>query len=203
LIDDLFLKSIMRDFGFYFRLGWEHIISANALDHQLFIAALAAIYLLQDWRQVLILVTAFTIGHSLTLALSVLDIVRFPSKWVEFLIPVTIVITAFSNLFQKKFTSRSVSINYFLALFFGLIHGMGFANTLRFILAKDQNLGWGLLGFNLGLEVGQIVVVMIVLLIAHVMVNLIRIKRKEWVIFLSALVLGLAFKIAVERIPAL
>ena len=193
----------MRDFGFYFRLGWEHIISANALDHQLFIAALAAIYLLQDWRQVLILVTAFTIGHSLTLALSVLDIVRFPSKWVEFLIPVTIVITAFSNLFQKKFTSRSVSINYFLALFFGLIHGMGFANTLRFMLAKDQNLGWGLLGFNLGLEVGQIVVVMIVLLIAHVMVNLIRIKRKEWVIFLSALVLGLAFKIAVERIPAL
>ena len=193
----------MRDFGFYFRLGWEHIISANALDHQLFIAALAAIYLVQDWRQVLILVTAFTIGHSLTLALSVLDIVRFPSKWVEFLIPVTIVTTAFSNLFQKKFTSRSVSINYFLALFFGLIHGMGFANTLRFILAKDQNLGWGLLGFNLGLEVGQIVVVMIVLLIAHVMVNLIRIKRKEWVIFLSALVLGLAFKIAVERIPAL
>ena len=193
----------MRDFGFYFRLGWEHIISANALDHQLFIAALAAIYLLQDWRQVLVLVTAFTIGHSLTLALSVLDIVRFPSNWVEFLIPVTIVITAFSNLFQKKFTSRSVSINYFLALFFGLIHGMGFANTLRFMLAKDQNLGWSLLGFNLGLEVGQIVVVMMILLIAHIIVNVIRVKRKEWVIFLSALVLGLAFKIAVERIPAL
>ena len=193
----------MRDFGFYFRLGWEHIISANALDHQLFIAALAAIYLLQDWRQVLILVTAFTIGHSLTLALSVLDIVRFPSNWVEFLIPVTIVITAFSNLFQKKFTSRSVSINYFLALFFGLIHGMGFANTLRFMLAKDQNLGWSLLGFNLGLEVGQIVVVMMILLIAHIIVNVIRVKRKEWVIFLSALVLGLACKIAFERIPAL
>jgi len=192
----------MRDLGFYFRLGWEHIISANALDHQLFIAALAAIYLLQDWRQVLILVTAFTIGHSLTLALSVFDIVRFPSNWVEFLIPVTIVITAFSNLFQKKFTSRSVSINYFLALFFGLIHGMGFANTLRFMLAKDQNLGWSLLGFNVGLEVGQIVVVMIILLVGHIIVNLIRVKRKEWVIFLSALVLGLAFKIAIERIPA-
>ena len=193
----------MRDFGFYFRLGWEHIISANALDHQLFIAALAAIYLLQDWRQVLILVTAFTIGHSLTLALSVLDIVRFPSNWVEFLIPVTIVITAFSNLFQKKFTSRSVSINYFLALFFGLIHGMGFANTLRFMLAKDQNLGWSLLGFNLGLEVGQIVVVLMILLIAHIIVNLIGVNRKEWVIFVSALVFGLAVKIAVERIAAL
>jgi hypothetical protein len=107
----------MGDFGFYFRLGWEHIISTDALDHQLFIAALAAIYLLKDWRQVLILVTAFTIGHSLTLALSVLDIVRFPTNWVEFLIPLTIVITAISNLFQKKFTARSVSVNYFLALF--------------------------------------------------------------------------------------
>src|SRR5688572_28649722 len=191
----------MRDFGFYFRLGWEHIISTDALDHQLFIAALAAIYLLQDWRQVLILVTAFTVGHSLTLALSVLDIVRFPSNWVEFLIPVTIVITAFSNLFQKKFTSSSVSINYFMALFFGLIHGMGFANTLRFMLAKDQNLGWSLFGFNLGLEVGQIVVVMMLLLVAHIIVNLFKVKRKEWVIFLSAMVFGLAFKIALERMP--
>ncbi|HRO71200.1 MAG TPA: HupE/UreJ family protein, partial [Chitinophagaceae bacterium] len=106
----------MGDFGFYFGLGWEHIISADALDHQLFIAAIAAIYLLSDWKQVLILVTAFTIGHSLTLALSVMDIVRFPNNWVEFLIPVTIVITAFANLFQKKFTPRSIRINYFLAL---------------------------------------------------------------------------------------
>jgi hypothetical protein len=189
----------MGDFGFYFRLGWEHIISTDALDHQLFIAALAAIYLLKDWRQVLILVTAFTIGHSLTLALSVLDIVRFPGNWVEFLIPLTIVITAFSNLFQKKFTARSVSVNYFLALFFGLIHGMGFANTLRFMLAKDQNLGWSLFGFNVGLEVGQIVVVMILLIIAHIIVNLVKVNRKDWVIFLSAAVFGLALKITIER----
>jgi hypothetical protein len=193
----------MGDFGFYFRLGWEHIISTEALDHQLFIAALAAIYLLKDWRQVLILVTAFTVGHSLTLALSVLDIVRFPGNWVEFLIPVTIVITAFSNLFQKKFTARSVRINYSLALFFGLIHGMGFANTLRFMLAKDQNLGWSLFGFNVGLEAGQIVVVLALLLLAHVIVNVVRVNRKEWVIFLSAAVFGLALKIVVERASVL
>lgn len=193
----------MGDFGFYFRLGWEHIISFDALDHQLFIAALAAIYLLKDWRQVLILVTAFTIGHSLTLALSVLDIIRFPTNWVEFLIPVTIVITAFSNLFQKKFTSRSVRINYFLALFFGLIHGMGFANTLRFMLAKDQNLGWSLFGFNVGLEAGQIIVVLILLLFAHLIINLAKVNRRDWVIFLSALVFGLAFKIAAERVSSL
>lgn len=191
----------MGDFGFYFGVGWEHIISFDALDHQLFIAALAAIYLLRDWKQVLILVTAFTIGHSLTLALSVFDIIRFPSNWVEFLIPVTIVITAISNLFQRKFTERSIRINYFLALFFGLIHGMGFANSIRFMLAKDQNIGWGLLGFNVGLEVGQIAVVLILLVVAHLIVNLSRVNRKDWVIFLSASVFSLALKIALERIP--
>ena len=99
----------MNDVGFYFRIGWEHIISWDALDHLLFIAALAAIYLLKDWKQVLILITAFTIGHSLTLALSVFDIIRFNSKWEEFLIPCTIIVTAFSNLFQKKFTTQSIS----------------------------------------------------------------------------------------------
>lgn len=193
----------MGDFGFYFRLGWEHIISTDALDHQLFIAAIAAIYLLKDWKQVLILVTAFTIGHSLTLALSVLDIIRFPTNWVEFLIPVTIIITAFSNLFQKKFTPESIRVNYFLALFFGLIHGMGFANSLRYMLAKDQNLGWSLFGFNVGLEAGQIVVVLILLTFAYLIVNMFKIIRRDWVIFLSAVVFGLSFKIALERVSSL
>lgn len=191
----------MSDLGFYFRLGWEHIISKDALDHQLFIAALSAIYLLRDWKQVLILVTAFTIGHSLTLALSVLDVFRFSSNWVEFLIPCTIVITAFSNFFQKKFTPRSIRINYFLALFFGLIHGMGFANSIRFMMARDQNLGWSLLGFNLGLEAGQIVVVLILLIIGYIMVNRLKVNRREWVIFLSSAVFSLALKMALERIP--
>lgn len=182
-------------------MGWEHIISKDALDHQLFIAALVAIYLLKDWKQVLILVTAFTIGHSLTLVLSVFDLIRLDSRWVEFLIPLTIVITAISNLFQKKFTPRSVRINYFLALFFGLVHGMGFANTIRFMLASDQSIGWGLLGFNLGLEVGQIVVVTVLLLLAAALISLFRINRREWVIFLSAAVFGLSLKIVLERIP--
>lgn len=191
----------MSDFNFYFGLGWEHIMSWDALDHLLFIAALAAIYLLKDWKQVLILVTAFTIGHSLTLALSVLDLIRFPSNWVEFLIPCTIVITAFSNLFQKQFTSRSIRINYFLALFFGLIHGLGFANTIRFMLAKDQSLGMGLFGFNVGLEVGQIVVVGTLLLITQALVSSLKINRREWVIFLSAAIFSLALKMSLERLP--
>jgi len=152
---------------------------------------------------VLILVTAFTIGHSLTLALSVLNVVKFSSKWVEFLIPVTIVITALSNLFQKKFTPRSIRINYFLALFFGLIHGMGFANYIRFMMAQDQSLGWSLFGFNVGLEVGQIVVVLALLVIAHLIVTMLKVNRREWVIFLSAIVFGLSLKMVIERISLL
>ncbi|QNN45150.1 HupE/UreJ family protein [Pedobacter roseus] len=191
----------MQDFIFYFKLGWEHIISADALDHQLFILALVAIYSYHNLKQVLILVTAFTIGHSLTLLLSVLDIIRFESKWVEFLIPCTIVITAISNLFRKNFSMKSVKINYFLALGFGLIHGMGFANSIRIMLAKDQNIGWGLFGFNAGLEAGQIFMVIIILLITFFIFNYTRIKRLSWVLFVSAAVFSLALKMALERIP--
>ena len=191
----------MQDFSFYFQIGWQHIINWEALDHLMFIAALSAIYLLKDWKQVLILVTAFTIGHSLTLVLSVFDIIRFNSKWVEFLIPCTIVITAFTNLFQKNFTAKSIRINYFLALSFGLIHGMGFANALRIMLAKDQSFGWDLLGFNLGLEAGQIVVVVVLLAVAAVILNVFKVNRREWVIFLSAAVFSVAFQMALERKP--
>jgi hypothetical protein len=191
----------MTDFGFYFSLGWEHIISWDALDHQLFILALAAIYLLKDWKQVLVLVTAFTIGHSLTLALTVFNIIHFPSVWIEFLIPCTIVITAISDLFQKNFTRRSIRINYFLALFFGLIHGMGFANKLRYIMAPDQSIGWSLFGFNMGLEAGQIVVVMIILLLSYFFVQLLKVNRREWVIFTSAAAFSVALQMALQRIP--
>lgn len=191
----------MTDFGFYFGLGWEHIISWDALDHQLFILSLSAIYLLKDWRQVLVLVTAFTIGHSTTLALTVLNVIHFPSIWIEFLIPCTIVATAVSNLFQKNFSPRSIRINYFLALFFGLIHGMGFANKLRYILAEDQSIGWSLFGFNVGLEAGQIAVVAVILMISYLAVQMMKVNRREWVIFASAAAFSVAMQMAMQRIP--
>ena len=191
----------LQDFLFYFKLGWSHIVSLDALDHQLFILALVAIYTSKNLKQVLILVTAFTIGHSLTLLLSVLDIIRFSSKWVEFLIPCTIVITAVSNLFKRNFTGKSVNTNYYLALIFGLIHGMGFANSVRIMLAKDQNIGWGLFGFNVGLEVGQIFFVMIILFVTWLNLSLFKVKRRDYIIFLSAAVFSLALQMALERIP--
>jgi hypothetical protein len=191
----------MSDFAFYFKMGWEHIISADALDHQLFILALACVYTLTDIKRVLILVTAFTIGHSLTLALSVLDIIRFPGKWVEFLIPCTIFITALNNIFQLNRKGKSARINYYLALFFGLIHGMGFANAIRIMLAKDQTIGWGLFGFNVGLEAGQIFVVAIILIIGILFLNIFKVSRRDWIFFLSAGVFALSLKMAFERIP--
>lgn len=189
----------MSDFTFYFDLGWHHIISWDAMDHILFIIALAAIYLMQNWKQVLVLVTAFTIGHSLTLALSVYDLLRVNSNWVEFLIPVTIIATAVFNLLQKSYNPVSLRLNYFLALFFGLIHGLGFANTIRFMLAKDQTIGWGLFGFNAGLEVGQITVVTAILLVSYLFVTILKVKRTWWVYTLSCIALCIALKMAIER----
>jgi hypothetical protein len=191
----------MSDFAFYFKMGWEHIISKDALDHQLFILALACVYTIGDIKRVLILVTAFTIGHSLTLALSVYDIIRFSSKWVEFLIPCTIFLTALNNIFQVDNKGKSAKINYYLALCFGLIHGMGFANAIRIMLASDQTIGWGLFGFNIGLEAGQIFCVAIILVIGILFLNVFKIKRRDWIFFLSSGVFALSIKMALERIP--
>jgi hypothetical protein len=191
----------MSDFVFYFGLGWKHIISTEALDHQLFILALASVYTFKNIKQVLILVTAFTIGHSLTLALSVLDIIRFSSKWVEFLIPCTIFITALNNILRVDKKGGSAKVNYYLALGFGLIHGMGFANAIRIILAKDQSIGMGLFGFNIGLEAGQICVVAIVLTFALLFINFLKVARRDWVFFLSAGVFALSVQMALERLP--
>ncbi|MEJ7589359.1 MAG: HupE/UreJ family protein [Ferruginibacter sp.] len=191
----------MSNFALYFAMGWHHIISLDALDHILFITALAAIYLAGNWKQVLILITAFTLGHSLTLALSVYDVIQLNGKWIEFLIPCTIIATAFLNFMVKDFHPRSLRINYLLSLFFGFVHGMGFANTIRFMLAKDQEIAVPLIAFNIGLEAGQILVVAFILFISYLLVNKAGLKRRWWVWSLSALAILLAFNMVVGRWP--
>ncbi|MFC7348697.1 HupE/UreJ family protein [Chryseobacterium zhengzhouense] len=191
----------MQDFLFYLNLGWEHIISLDALDHQLFVLALIAIYSYSDWKKILVLVTAFTIGHSVTLALSILDIVRVPSAWVEFLIPLTIVLTALGNILTKNKKQSQNKTNYYLALFFGLIHGMGFANTARIMIAKSQSIALPLLGFNIGLEVGQIVIVLMILVLLFILLNIFKVNKKDWVLFVSSGVFALSLKMTLERLP--
>jgi HupE / UreJ protein len=191
----------MGDLTFYLKIGWEHIISWQAIDHLLFILALAAIYLPQNRKQVLVLVTAFTIGHSLTLALSVYNLVSINSKWVEFIIPCTIMITAVFNLLQKSFSNRSLRLNYLLALFFGLVHGLGFAATIRFMLAGRQTIFIPLLGFNIGLELGQVVVMAVILALAYIVVIKLHLRRQWWVWILSIAAFAWAAYFAIQRLP--
>ena len=191
----------MQDFLFYLKLGWEHIISLDALDHQLFVLVLVAVYTYYDWRKILVLVTAFTIGHSITLALSVLDIIRLPANWVEFLIPLTILITAADNILMRNKQNSLMKLNYYLALFFGLIHGMGFANTARLMLAKEQNIFGPLFGFNLGLEIGQVAVVLFILMVEFLLIRFFKLKKLHWMVFASTITLLIALKLGIERFP--
>lgn len=191
----------MNDFLFYLNLGWEHIISLDALDHQLFVLVLVAVFAVKDWKNIFWIITAFTIGHSITLALSVFDIVRAPAKWVEFLIPLTIVITALDNILMRNKQNNLMKMNFYLALFFGLIHGMGFANTARMMIANEQHIFVPLLGFNIGLELGQIAVVAGILIIQFVLLNLFKVNRKDWIMFISSGVFALSLKMTLERIP--
>ena len=191
----------MNDFAFYLDLGWKHIISTHALDHQLFIAVLAAIYLVPNWKQLLILVTAFTIGHSLTLVLSTFNIIQLSNKWVEFLIPLTIVITSSVNFFRKNYQSGSFKLQYFLALVFGLVHGLGFANTIRFMLAENQKILLPLLSFNLGLEAGQVLVVAIISLMSYIFVNMLALNQKLWVWSISSIAFFWSVYLCILHLP--
>lgn len=191
----------MTDFNLFFTEGWKHIISADALDHQLFIAALVASYGADRWKSLLVLVTAFTLGHSLTLALSVTDWVRFPTPWVEFLIPCTIVITALYNFVQPQNNRGNIRINYALAGGFGLIHGMGFANSIRFMLASTQSITIPLLSFNLGLEAGQLVLVAALTALGWALHRFFRLPKAGWVWPISAVAAVVAANMAWERFP--
>jgi ABC-type antimicrobial peptide transport system permease subunit len=190
----------MQDFLLYFEIGWQHILDLQGYDHILFITALCGVYLLKDWRSVLILITAFTIGHSLTLALSVFNKVLISSHWIEFLIPVTIIITSLVNIFKMQ-TFKKLNTSYVLALLFGLIHGLGFSNYLKSLLGKSNNVVAELLAFNLGLEFGQIIIVICVLLFSFLLINVFKVKRRGWNLFISATIFGIALIMAVERFP--
>jgi hypothetical protein len=193
----------MQDFSLYFELGWQHILDWKGYDHILFVMVLCGTYLLSDWRKVLILVTAFTVGHSITLALSVFKLVHINTSLIEFLIPVTILITASSNILAGKSKPKGMQLKYILALFFGLIHGLGFSNYLNSLLGKSTNIVAELFAFNVGLEFGQIVIVISILLISFILINIFKIKRWDWNFFLSSAIFGISFIMAAERWPNL
>jgi hypothetical protein len=191
----------LQDFPLYFELGWQHILDWQGYDHILFVAALCGIYTFQNWPRVLWLVTAFTLGHSLTLALSVLDQVQLNGAWVEFLIPVTIMGTALFNILNKNISLQSARFSYGLAGVFGLVHGLGFSNYLKGLLGQDANIIPELLAFNVGLEFGQLLIVAGILGLSWLALQGFRVLRREWNLFLSSAIFGIAFMMALSRIP--
>lgn len=186
-------------FQTYLTLGYEHILDPNGYDHILFIVALCAIYKLNEWKKVAILVTAFTIGHSLTLALAAMDVIRFPAVIIEFLIPVTIFLTAIYNVIDKpKTSSKYLNINYLFALLFGLIHGMGFSNFFRSASMPGDSLIGQLFPFNVGVELGQLVIVAILLAVSYVAFNILKIKQRDWTLFVSGAAAGVSLILMME-----
>jgi ABC-type antimicrobial peptide transport system permease subunit len=192
------------DFSLWFKTGLEHIADLNAYDHILFLMVLCGTNQFSEIRKVLILVTAFTIGHSLTLALSVFKLMLLSPALVEFLIPVTILLTCIFQFINRNAAgSLTVYASYMSALFFGFIHGLGFSGLLRSMLGKSEEITGPLFAFNLGLEAGQIVIVICVMIFSVVLTRIMNIKRETWNFFLTSAVFGVAFVMAAERLGEL
>ena len=193
----------MSEFRLYIDLGLFHILDFSGYDHMIFVIAISAIYMLNDWRKVLVLITAFTIGHSITLALATLELIEYDVALIEFLIPLTILITALANLFtrdRRRFeaTQRKRYINYFFAGFFGTIHGLGFSSYLKVLLGAEQNILKPLFAFNVGLEIGQMIIMIAFLTISTVFVDFFRVDRRDWKIIISSIILGISITLILE-----
>ena len=174
-------------FGVYLELGFRHISDFAAYDHMLFLLALCAVYTLAEWKNVLVLVTAFTIGHSITLGLAALEYIFAPVEIIEFLIPLTILITAISQMLVPVKPVRKFQYSYLMACIFGLIHGLGFSNFFKSLLGMEERIVKPLFAFNLGVELGQILVVIVILLISTLAIKVVGIKRRYWGFSLSAI----------------
>lgn len=194
----------MSEFLSFLQLGFHHIADPKAFDHLLFVLTLCAVYRWTDWRKLLVLITAFTIGHSLTLVLAGFQILNVPKDLVEFLIPVTIVLTSLHNIWGKQAEgstfSRSVSTNYLLALFFGLIHGMGFANFFRSLMGEEGSIVQPLFAFNIGIEVGQLMIVGVFFGLYFLLAQWLKIQHRDWDLYVSGLGAGGALVLIMQNL---
>lgn len=183
----------MSQFLLYFKVGLNHVLDIHAYDHVLFLIALMLPYAFKDWKRVFVLVSLFTIGHTLSLILSVFGIVSVKASLIEFLIPITILITAVFHLFTAGKSSKNESITFIaiVTLFFGIIHGLGFSNYFKTILPGNATAKLlPLLEFALGIEAAQIMVVFVVLIIAYIVQTFFRFSNRDWALVMSAFIIG-------------
>lgn len=192
----------MSDFWIYLEIGFKHVLDFKGYDHVLFLLALTVPYSFKDWKKVLILITIFTIGHTLALFLSVFDIVMIKVNLVEFLIPITILITALYDLFTSGKSNKGGNINWigFIALFFGIIHGLGFSNYFKDIISgSPTDKLVPLLEFALGIEGAQITVVLVVLILSYIVQQFFRFSKRDFTLVVSAFVIGVVLPMIIEN----
>jgi len=189
----------MSDFWLYFKLGLEHVLDWNAYDHILFLVVLCVPFTFISWRRLLLLVTMFTLGHTMSLLLAYYNVVSVSSNWIEFLIPITILVAAIFTMLRAGKVGRTekIGVLYLVTVFFGLIHGFGFAGYYRMI-----NIDGGILPlfeFALGIEVSQIIISLIVLLLAFLAQTFFRFNQRDWVLVVSSIVVGMVIPMLVEN----
>jgi hypothetical protein len=189
-----------EEFQMYFNLGLKHVLDWKAYDHVLFLIVLTVFYSFKDWKKVLWLITAFTLGHTLTLALSAYDLFYVKMKIVEFLIPLTILITAVYNLIRAKKPPKSIKISLFFAFIFGLIHGLGFSSYFKILVDDTSDKLIPLLEFALGIEIAQLIVVIAILILSFIVLNILKRPKRDWVLVISSIVIGVVIPMLIERI---
>lgn len=184
----------MHPFEFYLKLGFEHIADLAAYDHILFLVALCAVYRIQQWRKILVLVTAFTIGHSLTLVLVSFELFTIPSGIIKVLIPLTILATALHNVVGSNNMGNTIKMkrNYVMALLFGMVHGMDFSNYFKALIMDPSDIVVPLLGFNVGIELGQLLLVFCIVAIAFFVLHTLKVKHRDWNLFISGAAAGMS-----------
>ena len=186
----------MSNFITHVELGFKHVLDFNGYDHILFLIVLAVIFSFSQWKKVLLMITFFTVGHTFTLSLATYQIVTIKETVIEFLIPITILITAVVNILKLSInSSKREKTNLFFALFFGLIHGLGFSNFLRVTLGRSEDKLIPMLEFALGIELAQIVIVLSVLILGTVLIHFFRVSKRDWVVITSAIVIGITIPI--------
>ncbi|HSN48287.1 MAG TPA: HupE/UreJ family protein [Flavobacterium sp.] len=191
----------MSEFWIYFEVGLRHVLDLSAYDHVLFLIALCVPYAFKDWKRLLLLVSIFTIGHTLSLLMSVFGVIIIKGNLVEFLIPITILIVAFFNLFTagKSSKNESISVVLFITLFFGIIHGLGFASYFKSLLGgSPQSKLLPLSEFALGIETAQIIVVFVVLILSYIVQTFFRFSKRDWTLVMSSFIIGVVLPMIVE-----
>jgi len=190
----------MENLQLFLKLAFDHVLDWKAYDHILFFIVLAVIYNFNDWKKVLWLITLFTIGHTTTLGLATYNVVNIKIEIIEFLIPLTIFITALANLLtvgKKNF--HKTNLNLFFAFFFGLIHGLGLSGFLKMILDDSDDNLLPLLEFAFGVELAQIAIVLCILILGYIAKNVLKISKRDWVLILSSIVIGIVIPMLFER----